>query len=581
MLAGEAEYMEMEEAVLDAMQGEDAPELVGDLHAVVGDETPEDRARLAAEIEQDSAVDALPPEPHVTAAGIWRELQANGATTDIPLNAQQLDAYEKVKAAGDKQLLVFLSGQGGTGKSTLIRLLTAYWRSQGLRVLLTASSGKAARLIGGHTVHTAFKLHPSGLFLRQGLEGEQGTRHFNYLATIDIVIIDEISMLSADCFTGINTALNYVVSRATTQRGLMAYGRKSILAVGDLYQLPAIERAQFEDQIYDSELWPEFRFLELTQIMRLDPEEVEFAGLLSRARKGWQRLTDADWVLLESRVCANHCAQCERFEDIMMVRPPGGRRRDEREVRQMVFHCPCTTLRTLADGSPDYARAACVLASRRAKIDELNRMHARSQPYVASTHMQAIDSTSSGGAVTQAELRSTISDRLPGLPQELSLHVGMLVLLTVNRRSTHPGFVNGSLAVVEALEPAHAPTQVVARLLDEPDGAPSVRVRRVEAETEVSNVSYTRLMFPIIPAFAMTIHRVQGATLTGEVHVLLNREIFAAGSVASSYPAKRPPAMSRTTRACPLSHSLASCEAKRASLLRSPTRSLAGRRTSL
>ena len=36
-------------------------------------------------------------------------------------------------------------------------------------------------------------------------------------------------------------------------------------------------------------------------------------------------------------------------------------------------------------------------------------------------------------------------------------------------------------------------------------------------------------MFPVIPAFAMTIHRVQGATLTGDVHVLLNKEVFADG----------------------------------------------------
>ena len=69
--------------------------------------------------------------------------------------------------AGDKQLLTFLSGQGGTGKSTLIRLLTAYWRSEGLNVLLTGSSGKAARLIGGVTVHSAFALEDaSGLFMR-------------------------------------------------------------------------------------------------------------------------------------------------------------------------------------------------------------------------------------------------------------------------------------------------------------------------------------------------------------------------------------------------------------------------------
>ena len=74
-----------------------------------------------------------------------------------------------------------------------------------------------------------------------------------------------------------------------------------------------------------------------------------------------------------------------------------------------------------------------------------------------------------------------------------------------------------------------SPTEVVVRLLDEPDDAPLLRVRRVESTAHVNGAQYTRLMFPMVPAHAMTIHRVQGATLTGEVHVLLNKEIFAEG----------------------------------------------------
>jgi putative protein kinase ArgK-like GTPase of G3E family len=104
------------------------------------------------------------PEPQII-RGEWHERLADGSVRRMRLNAEQLDADHKLQHAGQRKLLTFLSGQGGTGKSTLIRLLTAYWRSQGLRVLLTASSGKAARLIGGLTVHSAFKLHQSGIFL--------------------------------------------------------------------------------------------------------------------------------------------------------------------------------------------------------------------------------------------------------------------------------------------------------------------------------------------------------------------------------------------------------------------------------
>ena len=74
------------------------------------------------------------------------------------LRRRQLIAYELLQDAGDKQILSFLSGEGGMGKSLLIRLLVQYWRSQGKRVLVCASTAKAARLIRGHTVHHAFKL---------------------------------------------------------------------------------------------------------------------------------------------------------------------------------------------------------------------------------------------------------------------------------------------------------------------------------------------------------------------------------------------------------------------------------------
>jgi hypothetical protein len=120
----------------------------------------------------------------------------------------------------------------------------------------------------------------------------------------------------------------------------------------------------------------------------------------------------------------------------------------------------------------------------------------------------AIDTQSNGRPVTDAAVRSQISDRLTGLPSQLSVHVGQLVLLTVNRRGCHAGFVNGSLAVVVELAPTHAPTETVVRLLDEPDDAPTLRVRRIEATANVGGAEYTRLAFPIIPAYAMTIHRV-------------------------------------------------------------------------
>ena len=192
-----------------------------------------DTRRLADEIAYEPP-QPLPPRLTIDAAGIatWHDTEPDGTTNNIVLTTGQYTAYmlhhDMGAATGgienEKQLLTFLSGEGGTGKSTLIRLLVQAWRARGLRVRITASTGKAARLIGGLTVHSAFRLHQDGFFLNSTLE--RGSAHFKWLATADIIIIDEISMLTAATLQGINAALNFVTMYATTQRGHMAFGRK-------------------------------------------------------------------------------------------------------------------------------------------------------------------------------------------------------------------------------------------------------------------------------------------------------------------------------------------------------------------
>lgn len=334
-------------------------------------------------------------------------------------------------------------------------------------------------------------------------------------------------MLSASSLRGVDKALDYVVTHATLLRGLdMCFGHKSVVVAGDLYQLPAVERWQYEDQVYKCTRWSQFRYVELTEIMRTDADEYAFADMLSRARLGWEHLTAADWQMLESRVCANHCQECVPFDDVMMIRRPGGTTRaDDVAVPQRVEHCPCGL------GADGGALTECVLAARRAKVEQLNDAYAAqlANAGVATTVVHAVDSDAAGHIVQQAQVRDNISARLSALPSSLTLHVGQLVMLTVNKRRTHAGFVNSAVGIVVSMAPEPVPTEIVVRLLDEPEGTAPVRVRRLPQTVRVHGGEYTRLMFPIVPAFALTIHRVQGATLTGDVHILLNAEIFAAG----------------------------------------------------
>lgn len=79
---------------------------------------------------------------------VWWESRTTGAARVFNLTGDQSDAFRLLKDAPcTKALWTFLSGVGGTGKSTVLRLLIHYWRSQGLRVLVMAPTAFAAKQV--------------------------------------------------------------------------------------------------------------------------------------------------------------------------------------------------------------------------------------------------------------------------------------------------------------------------------------------------------------------------------------------------------------------------------------------------
>ena len=145
---------------------------------------------------------------------------------------------------------VFLTGKAGTGKTTFLHRLAA---STHKRYVILAPTGIAALNAKGVTIHSQF-LFPFGSFVPEkqlppdlagsGAFHDQDTltrRHplnairRNVLREVDLLIIDEVSMLRADLLDAIDHRM-----RTVRQNRYQSFGGAQVLLIGDLYQLPPV-----------------------------------------------------------------------------------------------------------------------------------------------------------------------------------------------------------------------------------------------------------------------------------------------------------------------------------------------------
>jgi ATP-dependent DNA helicase PIF1 len=127
---------------------------------------------------------------------------------------------------------VFLTGKAGTGKSTLIRLFMA---ETDRNVVVVAPTGIAALNVEGYTIHRLFGFRTSTT-LDDVRSGEYRPGRFaKTLASLQTLIIDEASMVRADVFDMVASALSRFGPAPGTP-----FGGVQIVLVGDLYQLPPV-----------------------------------------------------------------------------------------------------------------------------------------------------------------------------------------------------------------------------------------------------------------------------------------------------------------------------------------------------
>ena len=154
---------------------------------------------------------------------------------------------------------IFLTGKAGTGKTTFLKNLSKRVHKQ---FLVVAPTGIAALNAGGVTVHSQF-LFPFGMFLPDSSIKEDFNASGNcytpntlarkhplnsvrkqVLRSIDLLVIDEVSMLRADLLDAIDYRL-----KAAKGNFRQSFGGVQLLLIGDLYQLPPVVKREEEAQL--------------------------------------------------------------------------------------------------------------------------------------------------------------------------------------------------------------------------------------------------------------------------------------------------------------------------------------------
>ena len=396
-------------------------------------------------------------------------------TKDL-LNAGQEAAYDAIEQGKS----IFLTGSGGTGKSFLLNLLyTLLPKQTGRRVALTALTGCASLLLHpkAKTIHSwagiGLGTDPVEiLFAKVKKSNKARTR---WMGT-DILVIDEISMMTPELFEKLDK-----VGRKVRRNESIPFGGLQLVLVGDFYQLPPVVRgSETTSFIFESPLWKDMRLTmyELTEIVR--QKDPAFQNVLNEARRG--ELTKPSLKILSKRIGLDYSSE--------KIKPT-------------------------------------MLFTRRAQVDSINMAHLKEltterRCFKAITTFdptQASIGLSDKDPVVQEAVQK-LDANAPYTP-ELILAIGAQVMLITNLKPG-AGLVNGSRGVVVAFESPQCFDENE-KLISKNDSdllVPIVEFRnhqRIPVGVITWDVpdmpAVKRQQIPLKLAYAITIHKSQGATL--------------------------------------------------------------------
>lgn len=416
------------------------------------------------------AVTTITSDPAPPAASIAIDVQ-QPPVTDPVLNPEQ-QAWLDRALRGES---LILTGRAGTGKSHVAKYLCKELHAMNASFVFCASTGVAAGHIGGVTFHSLFSLGMDDKTVNECVRSALSPLSMGQepvLRTINLVFVDEISMISADLFDKADQ-----VARIVRNCDSRPFGGLQMLCSGDFGQLPPVfdKRDTVKRLVFDSKLWKEMyplnRCVLLTQIFR--QSDAAFLTMLEEVRIG--RVGQATFKVI---------AQCTR-------------------------PLPST----------DGIKPTKLYALRREVEDEnileLRRLPGESVIFTAIDNVSIVVLPDDPPAIKsrKEKRRKTLLERLKELQARasLELRMGAQVMLITNLDATG-GLYNGARGIVMRLpskENMSIGVKFVTGLLYD------FGMMRFDIGDEFSN-GYpvaSRTQYPFILAWACTIHKSQGMTL--------------------------------------------------------------------
>lgn len=194
------------------------------------------------------------------------------------LNEEQKYALKCVSEGNN----ILLTGSAGTGKSYTIKYIIEYLNNANKKYAITASTGTAAVIIGGQTLHSFL-----GLGLGTGTVKEilnnilKNKKKYESILNLEVLIIDEISMIDKDLFEKISLILSIIKSND------VYFGNIQIILVGDFCQLAPVKGKY----CFLADIWNKMniKIVLLEKLIRHN-EDLLFQQILKIVRKG--RCTD-------------------------------------------------------------------------------------------------------------------------------------------------------------------------------------------------------------------------------------------------------------------------------------------------